>query len=236
MAHTLTVGIDADDTLWHSEDGFEDTIAAYIELLVDRGVDHSREHIRTVLDRTESTNLALLGYGVKAYTISMVEAAVVLGGAAIAPNVVNEVIELGKNLLNRPVELLPGVAETLPLLAGGYPLILITKGDLLHQERKVHESGLADHFQAIEVVSEKDPASYTRLLREHRIDPATFVMVGNSVKSDVLPVLAIGGRAVHIPYHLTWAHERAEHDGTVPELAAFADLPGWLARHLAATT
>ena len=222
------IGLDADDTLWHSEDGFEDTIEHFVRLMLPHARGMSDDEIRVELDRTERRNVHLFGYGVKSYTLSMVEAAINVGGAAMPTEVVTEVLRLGKELLMRPVVLLDGVLETVRQLSEDYQLLLITKGDLLHQERKVHESGLADFFDAIEVVSEKDPASYGRLLREHHVAPEHFLMVGNSVRSDVLPVLALGARAVHIPYHLVWSHEIAEHDGTVPELGSITELPSFL--------
>ena len=222
------IGLDADDTLWHSEDGFEETIAHFVELLRPYTVGLTDDEVRIELDRTERRNVHLFGYGVKSYTLSMVEAAVAIGGPTLPAPIVTQVVDLGRDLLSRPVELIDGAVDVVHELSHDFQLLLITKGDLLHQERKIHESGLADYFDAIEVVSEKDPASYARLLKEHRVEPARFLMVGNSVRSDVLPVIALGARAVHIPYHLVWAHEIAEHDGSVPELAALTDLPAWL--------
>jgi putative hydrolase of the HAD superfamily len=223
------IGLDADDTLWHSEDGFEETIAHFVALLGPYATGLTEDDLRVELDRTERRNVHLFGYGVKSYTLSMVEAAIAIGGATLPASVITRVVDLGRELLSRPVELIDGAIDVVHELSHGYQLLLITKGDLLHQERKINESGLAEYFDAIEVVSEKDPASYARLLREHRVEPAQFLMVGNSVRSDVLPVLALGARAVHVPYHLVWAHEIAEHDGSVPELASLAELPAWLA-------
>lgn len=208
--------------------GFTDTTNAYVQLLREH-CDHDADHIAGSLDQRHRDNLGVLGYGVKAYTISMVETAVELAGTRISPAAFGQIVGLGRSLLTQPVELLPGVADTLALLSGNYRLLLITKGDLLHQERKVAESGLAHHFAAVEVVSEKDPASYARVLRSNSIDPAGFVMVGNSVKSDVLPVLTLGAQAIHIPYATTWAHECVAHDASFPELSSITDLPAWLA-------
>jgi len=223
------VAFDADDTLWHSEDGFHEITGRYADLLVQRAPAATRSGVSDLLDWTERANLAHFGYGVKSFTLSMIETAAAVLGDNVPVSLVREIIGLGKELLARPVELIDGAAEVVTALADRYRLLLITKGDLLHQERKVHESGLARHFEEIEVVSEKDEATYSRILREHGVRADHFVMVGNSVKSDVLPVLAIGGRAVHIPYEFLWQHEHAEHDGDVPELTSIRDLPVWLA-------
>jgi putative hydrolase of the HAD superfamily len=223
------VGLDADDTLWHSEDGFHDVIGRYIELVKPYAAGCDTADIAAHLAETERGNLAHFGYGVKAFTLSMVEAGVGVTGGELPPELLVAIVGLGKELLARPVELLPGVLETVPLLARRYRLLLITKGDLLHQERKIEQCGLAHHFEQLEIVTEKDAATYARLLAVHDVRPKEFVMVGNSVKSDVLPVLAIGGQAVHIPYAYLWEAEHAEHDGTVPELSSISELPAWLA-------
>jgi putative hydrolase of the HAD superfamily len=223
------VGLDADDTLWHSEDGFHDITARYLDIVTPYASGRDRDEVADHLAVVERMNLGHFGYGVKAFTLSMVEAAVDISNGTIPSSALPAVVALGKELLARPVELLPGVAETIPLLATSHRLLLITKGDLLHQERKIEQCGLAHHFEELEIVTEKDPDTYARILHEHGVAPERFVMVGNSVKSDVLPVLAIGGRAVHIPYEFLWAAEHAEHDGSVPELASIIELPGWLA-------
>jgi len=223
------IGLDADDTLWHCEDGFERAIDEFVDLLLPNAEGFDREAVRAALERTERANLPLLGYGVKAFTIAMVEAAVMLAGERLSPLAVEQVVQIGKRLFAEPVILIEGVSDVVPLLAQDYRLVMVTKGDLLHQERKIVDSGLAAHFDAIEVISEKDVPTYRRVLRELRIDPASFVMVGNSVRSDVLPVLALGASAVHIPYEIVWSHEIAMHDGSVPELASIRELPGWLA-------
>jgi putative hydrolase of the HAD superfamily len=222
------VGLDADDTLWHCEDGFNRAIDEFVEVLAPSSALGDAEHIREALDRTERLNLPLFGYGVKAFTIAMIEAAAMISDDRLTARMVDQVVDIGKRLFAEPVVLIDGVAEVVARLAPDYRLVMITKGDLLHQERKISESGLARHFDAIEVISEKDPATYRRVLHELRIDPAGFVMVGNSVRSDVLPVLSIGARAVHVPYEVVWAHEVAVHDGSVPELASIRELPAWL--------
>ncbi len=201
------LGFDADDTLWHNESIFEQAHVAYRQLLARY---HPADEVNRVLYATETRNLPLYGYGVKGYMLSCVEAAIELTDGAVSAQEIREILATGRTMLAHPVELLPGVAEVLPGLARDFRLLLITKGDLHHQERKVAESGLAAHFQAVEIVSEKDGPAYARVLRRHGVAAAEFAMVGNSLKSDILPVLDLGGAGVHVPYHLTWHHERAE--------------------------
>ena len=198
------VGFDADDTLWRSQDYFDDAqlqferiVAAYVDL-TDAG-----ERLYAV----EKRNIALFGYGVKGMVLSMIEAAVEITGARISAADLHRIVELGKALLQHPVELLPGVREAVQCIAADWPVVLITKGDLFHQEAKVRDSGLSDMFRRIEIVSEKDAATYARLFAEFGIAPAQFAMVGNSLRSDIAPVLELGGWGVHVPYHTTWAHE-----------------------------
>ena len=155
----------------------------------------------------EKGNLALFGYGVKGMVLSMIEAAVAITDARIGAADVHRIVELGKSLLRHPVELLPGVREAVGRIAVDLPVVLITKGDLFHQEAKVRDSGLSDLFRRIEIVSEKDARTYARLFAEFGIAPAQFAMVGNSLRSDIAPVLELGGWGVHVPYHTTWAHE-----------------------------
>ena len=222
------IAFDADDTLWHSEDGFRRTEEMFVQLLepfAPEGID-----VMAALAATERANLHVYGYGVKAFALSMVEAAVSIGRDRVPSAVIGQLVELGRSLLLEPVRLLDGVPEVLEQVGRRYRLMLITKGDLIHQTRKVTTSGLEHHFEHVEIVLEKDPATYDRVLRDRGIDPATFLMVGNSVKSDVLPVLDIGGSAVHVPYPLLWDLERVEHvhDHDVIELPTLGDLPGWL--------
>jgi len=222
------LGFDADDTLWHNESIFEHAHVAYRQLLAKY---HPAEEVDRVLYATEMRNLALYGYGVKGFMLSCVEAAIELTQGAISAQEVREILATGQRMLAHPVELLAGVAEVVPGLARDYRLLLITKGDLHHQEKKISESGLASHFQAIEIVSEKDTPAYARVLRRHGVAPAEFAMVGNSIKSDILPVLGLGGAGVHVPYHLTWAHERAEVPATEKRfrrIAHLRDLPAIL--------
>lgn len=201
------VGLDGDDTLWHNEllfaashERFRSLVARYVD---DVDVDAR-------LLATERRNLSVYGYGVKGYALSLIETAIELTDQRIGSGDIAEIIGWAHEMLAHPVDLLDGVAETVELLAGRHRLVLITKGDFFHQESKVARSGLADHFDAVEIVAEKDPATYRTVLDRLGVDPATFVMVGNSVRSDVLPVLRIGGRAVHIPYHVTWVHEEVD--------------------------
>jgi putative hydrolase of the HAD superfamily len=230
MATIEVIGFDADDTLWHSEDGFHATTERYADLVTPHCAGRTRAEVIDHLGLTERGNLGHFGYGVKSFTLSMVEAAVDCSGGLVPTSLLPQLVQLGKDLLALPVELLPGVSEVIPKLAAEYRLLLITKGDLLHQERKIHQSGLSEYFEELEIVSEKDPETYRRILVEHGVEPSRFLMVGNSVKSDVLPVLAIGGQALHIPYEFLWEAEHATHDGTVPELEKITDLPTWLAR------
>ena len=222
------IGLDADDTLWHSEVYFERTQRRFTELVrryVDEGTD-----IDAALFTVEHRNLERYGYGIKGFTLSMLEAAIEATGGAIGTQELDQLLAAGRAMMDHPVKLLDGVDGTLTLLAeAGYRLVIVTKGDLHHQERKIVASGLADRCERIEIVSEKDPATYLRVVASVGVAPESFCMVGNSVRSDVLPVLEIGAHAVHIPYHLTWAHEAAEHNGDVPTLETIAELPAWLA-------
>lgn len=229
MNHPVeVVGLDADDTLWHSEIYFDRTQRRFDEI-VSRYVAADVDVHRT-LAAVERRNLDRYGYGIKGFTLSMLEAAIEVTDGAIGVDEVAQLLAAGRAMLDHPVELLDGVDDALTRLCDeGYRLVIVTKGDLHHQERKIVASGLADRVERIEIVAEKDPATYLRVVASMGVAPERFAMVGNSVKSDVLPVLEIGGRAVHIPYHLTWEAEHAEHDGTVPELATIAELPGWLA-------
>lgn len=213
MQHIRVIGLDADDTLWHNETIFERVHERYRALL-------SKYHDAATVDRTllatEQRNLDLYGYGVKGFTLSAIETAIDLTAGKISAEEVRTLIAIGQEMLAHPVDLLDGVAETVSTLVRSHRLVLITKGDLRDQERKLTKSGLAPHFSQIEIVSEKDPATYAAILQRHGIGAAEFMMVGNSLKSDVLPVLAIGGTAVHVPYHLTWLLDRADEMPSAP--------------------
>lgn len=221
------IGFDADDTLWHSEDGFHANEQRFVELMrpyVSEGVE-----IKAALTATEHKNLATFGYGVKSFGLSMVEAAVTISGGRVPSQVVAEMIEMVRAQLEEPVRLLDHVPEVLAEVGATRRMILITKGDLIHQNHKVTTSGLAHHFEHVEIVLEKDPETYSGLLTRLGIDPTRFCMVGNSVRSDILPVLALGGHGVHIPYKYLWDLEHVDHDEHFVELASLADLPAWLA-------
>lgn len=226
MQHIRVIGLDADDTLWHNEIIFERVHERYRALL-------DRYHDATTVDRTllatERRNLELYGYGVKGFTLSAIETAIELTQGKLSAEEVGTLLALGREMLAHPVELLEGVAETVSLLARSHRLVLITKGDLRDQERKLAKSGLAKHFSQIEIVSEKDSATYAEVLRRNGIAPAEFMMVGNSLKSDVIPVLALGAAAVHVPYHLLWMLDRVDEPPDAPGrffvLKALRELP-----------
>lgn len=225
------IALDGDDTLWHSEQLFADTQAAFRELLAPY-VDLDEAELDSRLVDVERRNLPTFGYGVKAFTLSLIETAIEITKGEIPSRGLQSVLDLGKVLLDHPVQLLDGVADAVDALTDRYRVMVLTKGDLLHQESKVARSGLADLLWQVEIVSEKDEATYQRVLRRWGVEPATFVMAGNSVRSDVLPVLAIGARAVHVPYHVTWVLEEAETDPDVhdfPVLASISELPACIA-------
>jgi len=203
------VGLDGDDTLWHNETRFNITQADYRELLGRHvaGVD-----IAARLAETEMKNLGLYGYGVKSFTLSMLETAIQLTEARIPAADLEVILGWGKRMLMEPTELLERVEETLKQIAGRYDLLLITKGDIFDQESKLARSGLGELFLGVEIVSDKNTDSYARIFRRRGINPAEFVMVGNSLRSDVVPVVSLGGYAVHIPYSVTWHHEHVPED------------------------
>jgi putative hydrolase of the HAD superfamily len=226
------VGFDADDTLWHSERYYQDAHAEF-ERIVGGYVDVTDVRVHDRLLAVERENVRLFGYGVKGMTLSMIETAIALTDARISATDVHRLVQLGKGVLGHPVELLPGVREAVEAVAARHRVVLITKGDLVHQERKVASSGLADLFHRIEIVGEKDAAAYAALLRQFGVPAAAFAMVGNSYKSDIAPVLALGGWGVHVPYPLLWALERVEIDAAHPRLAVVdgaAAIPGAIAR------
>jgi len=202
------VAFDADDTLWVNEPYFRKTEEAFCKLLEGYLSLHDLER---ELMRTELDNLPLYGYGVKGFTLSMVEAAIRITSGTLSVEIIDKILDLGKSLLNEPIELLDGVENVLESLQGKYRLVVATKGDLLDQERKLRKSGLSKYFHHIEIMSEKDDANYLKLIRHLDIQPEELLMVGNSLKSDILPVLNIGGSAIHVPYHITWAHEQINH-------------------------
>ncbi len=223
------VAFDADDTLWHSEDGFhaaENTFCELVRPFVTEGVD-----LRAVLTATERVNLPTYGYGVKAFGLSMLEAAISVSEGRVSSDVLEKLLSVIRELLLAPVRLLPGVAEVIVDLAKDHRVAIITKGDLVHQTRKVSTSGIDHLFDHVEIVLEKDVPTYERVLREIDVEPHRFCMVGNSVKSDALPVLELGGHAVHVPYRVLWELERAEHPVNHPrfgQVEAITDVPSWV--------
>lgn len=198
------IGFDADDTLWHNENLFSVTQESFRQLLADYG---PTDDIASRLTQTELNNLKHFGYGVKGFTLSMIETALELTENRIEAKQIKRILELGKEMLAAPVELLDQVERTITALAQDHRLILITKGDLFDQESKLARSGLGPYFSGVEIVSEKNAATYTAILKRNGISPDRFLMVGNSMKSDVIPVLSIGGWAAHVPYKITWVHE-----------------------------
>lgn len=204
MNDITLVGFDADDTLWKSEDYYRDAQTQFERILAGY-VDLDDVHDR--LYAVEKRNIALFGYGAKGMTLSMVEAAVEITDARISAHDIHRIVELGKAVLQHPVELLPGIRDAVEAIAADYRIVLITKGDLFHQEAKVRQSGLSGLFRRIEIVSEKDADTYARVIAECGGQPAQFAMIGNSLRSDIVPVLALGGCGVYMPYHVTWAHE-----------------------------
>lgn len=224
------IAFDADDTLWHNEslynmtqDRFKDLLAPY----------HDGQIIDRELYETEMRNLARYGYGIKSFTLSMIETAIELTDGRVGGAEIRQIIDFAHEMLAAPVRLIDGIEDVLTALGADYRLMVITKGDLFDQETKLARSGLADHFDLVEIVSNKRPATYAELLARHGIAAERFLMVGNSLPSDILPVLEIGGHGVHIPYHITWDHEVVdEAEVADQEYAALEDvrqLPGLLA-------
>jgi putative hydrolase of the HAD superfamily len=208
------IGFDADDTLWVNETYFRETEERFAELL--EGYE-TKNKIDQELFKMEMKNLETYGYGIKGFMLSMVESALELSNNRISQQNILEILKLGKKMIQQPVELLDGVQEVLEEFKSKYRLIVLTKGDLLDQERKLEKSGLSKYFHHVEVLSDKKEANYLKLLNHLEIDVKKFLMVGNSLKSDVIPILNIGGKAIHVPFHTTWAHElvsKEEEKGT----------------------
>jgi putative hydrolase of the HAD superfamily len=229
LQRPLIIGLDADDTLWHNETLFRMTQARFHGLLAPwADAATVEEHLAAV----ERRNLSTYGYGAKGFTLSMMETALELSHAQLPSSVLAEILSAGRELMRHPIEPLPGVAEALARLAAIAPLLLITKGDLFHQESKLAASGLGRFFSGVEVVSEKTADTYRRAFQRQGVAPAQAVMAGNSVRSDVLPALEAGCTAVLVPYPLVWAHEEAEAPADHPRYKlcdALGDLADWLA-------
>ncbi|MGB5691447.1 MAG: HAD family hydrolase [Flavobacteriaceae bacterium] len=198
------VGFDADDTLWVNETYFREAEEKFAELL-----EHyeTKNKIDQELFKVEMNNLELYGFGIKGFMLSMIESAMELSNNSVSQETIGKILEIGKYMISRPVELLDGVEEVLGKLEKRYRLIVLTKGDLLDQERKLDRSGLSKYFHHVEVLSDKKEMNYKNLLDHLEIEVGEFLMVGNSLKSDVIPILNIGATAVHVPFHTTWAHE-----------------------------
>ncbi len=222
------IAFDADDTLWHNETLYKLTHEKYEALLSDF---QSIEWIQKKLFETEMRNLKYFGYGIKGFTLSMIETAIELTEGRIGGREIQTIIDFARHMVKAPVELLEHAADTIKTLSKSYPLMIISKGDLFDQESKIARSGLCDYFKHIEILSQKTTDTYKAIFKKYDIDPQRFLMVGNSLKSDILPVLEIGGHAVFIPYPLCWEHEKVrdidanqkkylelEHIGQLPEL------------------
>ena len=212
------IAFDADDTLFVNEPYFQETEQKFCALMGDY---LSNQGLSQELFKTEIANLDLYGYGIKGYILSMIEAAMKISNNTISLEIIEKIIVYGKELLQKPIELLDGVEETLKELKGKYKLIVATKGDLKDQQSKLHRSGLGHYFHHIEVMADKQELNYHKLLTRLEIQPSEFFMIGNSLKSDVLPVLGIGGYAVHIPFHTTWEHEKINHKVEHPNFYSF---------------
>jgi putative hydrolase of the HAD superfamily len=222
MKNIKVIAFDADDTLWENENFYFDTEMKFCELM--SGFVPVPE-VREELLKTEISNIELYGYGAKSFILSMIETAMRISEGKVDNKTINSIIGIGKDLINMPVKLLDGVEETLAELQKSYKLVLATKGDLLDQERKLHKSGIAKYFDHVEVMSNKRKADYLQLIQKLGILPAEFLMIGNTVKSDIIPVIEAGGKAVYIPFHITWEHEQADSSATefvritkIPEL------------------
>lgn len=224
-----TIAFDADDTLWHNERIFLSTKEKYTALLAEY---HDKNYIERHLDATESKNIKHFGYGVKGFALSMIETACELTEGRITGDKIKQIIGFAKEMLSSPIEVLDGVRETIESLAENYQLMVITKGDLLDQEAKLARSGLGDYFSAVEIVSRKDRKTYQNILNRRQISPNEFMMVGNSLKSDILPVVEIGATAVFVPYETEWFHERVTDDELngkeFVKLDKFSDLGDWV--------
>lgn len=207
MKDIKVIAFDADDTLWVNEPYFREAEDKFCELLEDFLPHHT---IQKELFKTEMDNLELYGYGVKSFMLSMIETISRITDNSADSKLINKAIDLGRELLNKPIELLDGVEKVLQELNGDYRLVMATKGDLLDQERKLIKSGLEKHFHHIEIMSDKKISDYKKLLKHLDCRPEHFLMIGNSIKSDVIPVLKLGGYAIHVPYHTTWAYEKVD--------------------------
>ena len=226
MPRLTTIGFDADDTLWENETHYHAAKRRFVSLLSDQ---HPEAHALAVLDEIEVRNVEVYGYGIKSYSLSMIEAAARLASRPLEPTLLAALLDIAKDMLRAPVQLIDGVVEVLDRLAPLYRLVLLTKGDLFEQEVKIRRSGIADRFALVRVLHEKSPEVYRQVLRDAGVAAEDFLMVGNSLRSDILPALAVGARAVFIPHALTWSHVHVDPDklpasGWV-EIASISGLP-----------
>ncbi len=224
VARSLTtIGFDADDTLWQNEQFYRLTEERFVALLGEHG---EAAEISGRLLEAEKRNLGVYGFGIKGFTLSMIETAIEVTRGQVSPAVIGEILAAGREMAAHPVETLPHAAETLAALSGDYRLVLITKGDLFDQERKLAQSGLGDFFDAVEIVSDKNVSTYQRLFARHGAGPERAMMVGNSLKSDIVPALSAGSWAIYVPHALTWALEHAEEPAGEARFRKLADLAG----------
>ena len=220
------IAFDADDTLWHNESVFQSTETQFADLL---SAYHPPAWVRERLFATEMKNLQHFGYGVKGFILSMIETAIELTEGKTRGDEIQRIINWGHEMLQAPVQLLDGVRDTIEVLSRQHRLMLLTKGDLFDQESKLARSGLGEHFSMVEIVSEKNVATYQRVITRSSVPPERFLMIGNSLKSDVLPAIDAGAHAIHIPYAMTWAHEQVrDHGREITQLASIRELPAWI--------
>ncbi len=201
------IAFDADDTLWVNEPYFRNVEHEVAKLLAPY---ETLNKIHQEIYRVEIANLHYYGYGIKPFILSMIELALDISNHQVAPSVITKILDLGKDMLFTPIELLPGVEEILAVLSKKYKLIVATKGDLLDQERKLEKSGLLSYFHHVEVMSDKKEPDYKKIMTRLEVEPSEFLMIGNSLRSDVLPLINMGSKAIHIPFHTTWLHEQVE--------------------------
>lgn len=205
MEACKVIAFDADDTLWVNEPYFREAEDKFAKLL---SAYETETKIHQELYKVITGNISLYGYGVKSCVLSMIQCATEISNNQVSGNITQQILEIGKDMLSKPIELLPGIVEVLEKLSKKYTLIVLTKGDLLDQEKKLERSGLLGYFHHVEVMSEKNPKEYKKILKHFNIESKDFLMIGNSLKSDILPVLEIGANAIHIPFHSIWEHER----------------------------
>ena len=221
MTRLTTIGFDADDTLWENEHFFRLTERHFSELLADFA---EPEQLSARLLEAEKRNLSHYGFGIKGFTLSMIETAIEITEGQVPGEIIGRIVAAGREMLSHPIETLPHVFDTLEALNGTHRLVLITKGDLFDQERKLAQSGLGDFFSAVEIVSDKSPATYHRAFSRHGDGPAQAMMVGNSLRSDVLPAIEAGGWGTYAPHQLTWDYERADEPANAPRFSRIASL------------